>query len=242
MKALGGFGIALLTVSGLVAQNRSGFVNQPVVRSYGSVVFPGGTSAMPGVQRTFGSVVFPGGGCAQIGVPAPNSVFAPRGNGAQPFGRPASIPGQQHRGGAAVYAYPVYVGGYGYPDNSYLAEPTQQASPSVTIIMPPQPPPVIINTQPAAAQPVSIYPPQAVQPPVEEPQAQAALSEPLHYLIAFKDHTIYSAIAYWVEGDTLHYFTSGNTHNQVSVSLIDRELTNRLNKDAGVEIKLPVVK
>src|SRR5205823_11801578 len=101
MKALRGFTIALAAVTGLVAQNKSGFVNQPVVRSFGSVVFPGGTSAMPGVQRTFGSVVFPGGGGAQIGVPALNGVFAPRGNGAQPFGRPAHIPGQQ-RGRATI--------------------------------------------------------------------------------------------------------------------------------------------
>ena len=60
-----------------------------------------------------------------------------------------------------------------------------------------------------------------------------------HYLIAFKDHTIYSAVAYWVDGDTLHYFTTGNTHNQVSVSLIDRDLTERLNKEMGIDFKLP---
>ena len=59
------------------------------------------------------------------------------------------------------------------------------------------------------------------------------------YLIAFKDHTIYSAVAYWVDGETLHYFTSGNNHNQVSLSLIDRELTERLNKEKGAEVKLP---
>jgi endonuclease YncB( thermonuclease family) len=63
--------------------------------------------------------------------------------------------------------------------------------------------------------------------------------EPSHYLIAFKDHSVYSAVAYWVDGDTLHYFTSGNTHNQVSVSLVDRDLTERLNKESGLELKLP---
>jgi endonuclease YncB( thermonuclease family) len=71
----------------------------------------------------------------------------------------------------------------------------------------------------------------------EEPPA-----EPEHYLIAFKDRSIYSAIAYWVDGDTLHYFTAGNTHNQASVSLVDRELTKKLNGDSGREIKLPPVK
>jgi hypothetical protein len=58
-------------------------------------------------------------------------------------------------------------------------------------------------------------------------------------LIALKDHTIYSAIAYWVDGSTLHYFTSGNTHNQVSLPLVDRDLTQRLNRESGLQLSLP---
>ena len=54
--------------------------------------------------------------------------------------------------------------------------------------------------------------------------------------------TIYSAVAYWVDGDTLHYFTTGNTHNQASLSLIDRELTERLNRELGIDFKLPAAK
>jgi len=50
------------------------------------------------------------------------------------------------------------------------------------------------------------------------------------------------AVAYWVDGDTLHYFTSGNTHNQASVSLVDRELTERLNRELGIDFKLPPAK
>jgi hypothetical protein len=44
---------------------------------------------------------------------------------------------------------------------------------------------------------------------------------------------------YWVDGDTLHYLTAGNVHNQVSLSLVDRPFTERLNKEAGVEVNLP---
>ena len=62
------------------------------------------------------------------------------------------------------------------------------------------------------------------------------------YLIAFKDHSIFSAVAYWVEGDTLHYFTDGNTHNQVSLSLVDRDLTKRLNEESGLKVNLPAAK
>jgi hypothetical protein len=45
-----------------------------------------------------------------------------------------------------------------------------------------------------------------------------------------------------VDGDTVHYFTAGNTHNQASLSLVDRELTDRLNRESGHEVKLPPAK
>ena len=46
-------------------------------------------------------------------------------------------------------------------------------------------------------------------------------------------------MAYYTEGDTLHYFTSGNVHNQVSVSLVDRQLTEQLNRERNVDVRLP---
>jgi hypothetical protein len=70
----------------------------------------------------------------------------------------------------------------------------------------------------------------------------AATPEPPHYYIALKDHHIYLAVAYWVEGDTLHYFLPGNTHNQVSLSLVDYGLTQRLNRESGTEVRLPAAK
>ena len=73
--------------------------------------------------------------------------------------------------------------------------------------------------------------------PVES-QAAAPPENPT-YLIAFKDHTIYAAVAYWVEGQTLHYVTNQNTHNQVSLDLVDRELTDRLNRERDIEFRLP---
>jgi endonuclease YncB( thermonuclease family) len=83
-------------------------------------------------------------------------------------------------------------------------------------------------------EPVSPY-----EPSTAQAQEQTA---PDHYLIALKDHTIYSVVAYWVDGDTLHYFTAGNVHNQASLSLVDRDLTARLNKESGTEINLPPAK
>jgi len=46
-------------------------------------------------------------------------------------------------------------------------------------------------------------------------------------------------VGYWVDGDTVHYITTGNVHNQVSVSLVDRDLTVQLNKGRGVQVNLP---
>jgi hypothetical protein len=73
------------------------------------------------------------------------------------------------------------------------------------------------------------------QPPDEQPLSASGE----RYLLAFKDHSVYSAVAYWVDGDTLHYFTTGNVHNQASMSLLDRELTVRLNKELGIDFRLP---
>ena len=250
MRILCGIGVVLLA-GGLMAQSRSGFVTPvPVVRSFGSVVQPGSASGLAGVQRTTGSVIFPGGS-TQIGIPgigpaSPNFTNGRLGAVPQQTGR-----GGHRSGGGAVYAYPVYVPSY--YDSSYygggtapMTQPVQQ-QPNVTVIYPPAAPPVIINqygtdgSVVTRVQPQNIYPmQQQSRQRTEETAAPAA--ETSHYLIAFKDHSIYSAVAYWVDGDTLHYFTTGSTHNQASVSLVDREMTDRLNKDSGVEVKLPTVK
>ena len=106
---------------------------------------------------------------------------------------------------------------------------------------PPEPAhPVIIQVGPdfqGPHGPMSAY--QPTQPAAADEQS-APGSE--RYLIAFKDHTVYTAMAYWFEGDTLHYFTPGNVHNQVSVSLIDRDLTTRLNKELGIDFQMPAGK
>lgn len=253
MRTLGGFAFALVLATGLSAQSR-GSVVQTTTGGFGSVVFPGGTPATsPNVTRTFGSVLNPGGGGPRLVVP----------NGVQPwFSRPP-VNGQHHTGTGtgtgATYAYPVYVfGGYGGYGGYYDANAPeqggppqqQQQQPNITVIMPPAQPatPVIINVGPGGGQYTTTGRQQGgVNEPQPEPATAAA--EPLaipdqqeRYLLAFKDHSIYSASAYWVDGDTLHYFTSGNTHNQASLSLLDRPLTERLNKEFGVEFKVPAEK
>jgi hypothetical protein len=145
---------------------------------------------------------------------------------------------------AMPYAYPVYVGGYGYGYGDY----PYQDQPNVTIVNPPQQSPQVIINQgfvPEHATPVMreyaedssggihVYeaPGRAME---EQPEGDSSF-----YLIAFKDHSIYSAFAYWVEGDTLHYVTPQRVHNQSSLSLVDRELTDKLNRDRNLKVKLP---
>ncbi len=232
---------------------------QGVQRGFGSVVFPGGTSG-GGVTRNFGSVVFPGGAQMQPVYGGGASVITrfgsgggnpvPPGRGQNRNGRP---PGNGRGAGLPpvyVYAYPLYVGGY---DNSYapqdpgLQQPPPQ-QPNVVVVYPAQQQanPVMIQAGPDGGyttsgqrQPATIYeaPPQRDAVDVPEPANDSP-----RYLLAFKDHSIYSAVAYWADGDTLHYFTTGNIHNQASMSLLDRDLTERLNRDLGIDFKLPAAK
>jgi len=227
MRSLVGFAVGLLLCSSGFAQNR-GNIQPFVTGGFGSVVYPAGTAATnPGLTRVTPNVVYPGGGGPRLVVPNPN------GNAVRPSARRSTT-------GGFVYAYPVYVGSYSnmYDASAYDGSaPAQQQQSGVTVVMPPAQPPVVINQYyDAPPRPQMINVPQDAGVP---PQADDNPQDPAHYLLAFKDHTIYSAIAYWVDGDTLHYFTAGNTHNQVSLSLIDRDMTERLNKDSGVSVKLP---
>jgi hypothetical protein len=138
------------------------------------------------------------------------------------------------------YAYPVYVGGYGdlgygY-DNGYAGEPPQ--APQVIInqnFAPEHATPVIHEYgDDSSSDGVRVY-----DAPGREPVEPAAQDDVDYYLIAFKDHTIFSAFAYWVDGDTLHYVTAQRVHNQASVSLVDRELTAKLNRNHNMQVKLP---
>ena len=211
---------------------------------FGNVVFPGTGHAPrnPNVSG-FGNVVFPGTPRAPRVNPfsITDLSFARRLAGTvNPLLQPRSRLGIGRGGGVAPfasYAYPVYVGGGYY-------EPPAQQQPNVVVIYPPQQPPVVINQMlggpaqaPEASQISSGV--QAYEAPARETADNPAAEPSSYYLIAFKDNSIYSALAYWVEGETLHYVTAGNNHNQVSLSLVDRALTERLNRERRVGVHLP---
>jgi hypothetical protein len=101
-------------------------------------------------------------------------------------------------------------------------------------------PPVVINQNFAPGNPSgtregiqSYTAPSATRP---EPPADQPL-----FFIALKDNSVYTAVAYWVENGTLNYITPQGTHNQVSLALIDRDTTTRLNRGSRFQLHLPAV-
>jgi hypothetical protein len=252
MKRTAGLAILLLLGVAAFAQRitpRSGGNVRGFNGGFGSVAFPGGGQRpVSNFNTGYGNVAHPAFGHAPA---VPNfSITDP--SFASRLGRTVNgtgVGGYGYRGRGAnyvyvPYAYPVYVDPSYYNGYAPDAAPAQQ-QPNVTVIYPPQANPVtIINQTPGTETPAQALTPRETAPAQEPaPQAQESANQDSvpasYYLIAFKDHSIYSAVAYWVEGDTLHYFTSGNVHNQASMSLVDKDLTERLNKERSIDVSLP---
>ena len=214
----------------------------------------------------YGNVLYPGTGHAPAvppgGITGPN--FTTRFNGAtgRGFGNPLPASHPQH-GRTVIVPYPVFYGsgygygtgyGYGYDPNAagYAPGYGDQGPPVINSGAAPS---VVINQN---------FVPQQVSPQVREydtpsdPQSGMRLyqnnshpyadvagnagmpaDQPTIYLIAFKDHSIVQALGYWMEGATLHYVSVEHSLNQVSSNLIDRDLSQRLNDERGLDFKLP---
>lgn len=117
----------------------------------------------------------------------------------------------------------------------YAADPNGQGYPSV-----------IVNPYytPQTANPVMhdyAYLPATGDDAQASDQDAAPPASAVLFLIAMKDHTIYPAVAYWVENDTLNYITQQGVRNQISLGLIDRDFSTQLNKERGIDFGLPLV-
>lgn len=204
------------------------------------------------IGHGFGNVVFPGTGIPQVRIPRvtghiPSLSQTVRGvypGGPQRGG---------HGGGVVPVIYPVAVGGFygGY------APQYPQPSPNITVInQPPTSPTVIINQSytPDTARPVmreysnetlptarDVEPMPSYQAPIPsnpDPPKREVSDKPTIYLIAMQSGTVYSAYAYWVEGDTLHYITTKHSHNRASLDLVDVKLSDQLNRERSVDFKV----
>ena len=71
------------------------------------------------------------------------------------------------------------------------------------------------------------------------PAAQSQKYETPLFLVAFKDGTIRAVLAYWVDGATLRYVSMEHEQKQSPLSSVDRELSERLNRERNVTFSLP---
>ncbi|HEY1206881.1 MAG: hypothetical protein ABSH46_21610 [Bryobacteraceae bacterium] len=137
-----------------------------------------------------------------------------------------------HRRGYVGYVgyggYPLLYPVFAPPGETYDQAPEQPANQPEAIDqnLGPQP-------QPGDAGPgvQSYSAPSTARPEPSEDQ-------PL-FFIALTDNSVYTAVAYWVEDGTLNYITPQGRKNQVSVTLIDRETTARLNRGSKFQLHLP---
>jgi hypothetical protein len=221
---------------------------------FGSVLYPG-TGHAPGVTPPVGQFVSSGGH---------SRGYGGAGYAAHPqHGAAVIVPYPVYYGGG-------YYGGSGYADPSaagyqngtapgYGPDYTDDGSqggpglPSVVInqnFVPPQANPQVRDyigdqsQQSPDQSGLKLYQAPPSHPYADAAAAQrAALSDqPTIYLIALRDHTIVQALGYWMEGSTLHYVSAEHTLNQLSIDLVDRDLSQRLNDERGLDFRLPAAR
>jgi len=204
---------------------------------FGRISNPGGAVGTTG-GAGFGRLIYPGTG-------APVAVRNPRLPGSQLVATPVPQVAHGSHGIAVAVPYPVFYGG-NYYDYDAPSAPMAGYSqyPGTGYDQVTQPPVVIINQyfKPDTANPVvRDYSNVPLPAPQQVPDDQAATTadQQVMFLVALKDHTIFPAIAYWVEGDTLNYITVQGAKNSVSLDLVDRDFSKQINKERKVEFGLP---
>jgi hypothetical protein len=141
------------------------------------------------------------------------------------------------------FAYPIFVGGFGYGgfgyyDSPYASPPypypyasPYPSGPNVIVIQPSQPGPEFVSGD--------RY--QTARPEITEYRAPspAPAPEQIYFLLPLKDKSLLPAVAYWVEGDVLHYITTAGAHHQVNIDQVDREQAAKLNEGRVIQFRLP---
>lgn len=139
-----------------------------------------------------------------------------------------SFRGYSYRGGyRSYYPYPTVGFGYGYAGFPYVYDSYD----SYAYAYAPAAPPVVVEQSFHST-------PQSRTEYVYDPY-QAPVDKETIYLIAYTDHVIRAAVAYWVEGETLHYVDREHEQHDTPLSTIDRTFSEQLNRDRRVEFRLP---
>jgi hypothetical protein len=138
------------------------------------------------------------------------------------FGFPAFGFGFSYAPG--FYDYPYYPA-------DYSAGPAYAPAPNVTVVYPAQ-----AQTGPATA--YVERPEPAAREYDQSGNGSSAGGSPI-YLVAFKDRVIRAAVAYWLDGRTLHYVTLQREEKEAPLDTVDREFTLQLNRERHVPFQLP---
>ncbi len=148
----------------------------------------------------------------------------------------AGRPMPQRPGAPPIYPAPILVGGGGWYPQPQVAAPT---------------PIVLVNQQNVAPSPAPLlvmnpsYTPEVAKPVLREygtisnPYENFKPNAPKVYLLTLKDGTLRQAVAFWAEGETLHFVQPDHKQETTALTNIDREATKRFNSERGLEIKLP---
>jgi hypothetical protein len=151
----------------------------------------------------------------------------------------ASIAGRpipQRPGARPIPVIGGWIGGGWYPLEQPQAQPT---------------PLVFVNQQNVAPAPAPIlvmnpdYKPEVAQPVLREysnirnPYENFEPNAPKIFLLALKDGTLRQSVAFWSEGDKLHFVQPDKKQDSVLLKNLDRESSQRFNSERGLEIKLP---
>ena len=134
------------------------------------------------------------------------------------------------------YWDPFFWGDSYAPDYSYSYAPTY-SQPYDDYGAPPQV--VIVSNQAPAPEPPPAPNMTFIGPPAPTMADQSRSSEPLLFLIAFNDHNIKPALAYWTEDGNLKYVTMDHQIKTVPLKTVDRDMSLRLNQERRVTFTLP---
>lgn len=148
--------------------------------------------------------------------------------------------------GYGRYGFPYYGWGWGYAWDPYFwgwdtSAPYYDSSSDSGYAgysgdYQPQPPVIVNQVMPYVDQA-----PPPPQPVVREyrPPAESTNNGPVLYLFALKNNNILAAYTYWAEKGDLHYVNLDHQMKQIPLSSIDRELTDRLNRERNLSVRLP---
>lgn len=204
---------------------RSGFGRSSAVvgfgpfGAFGRIRSPGSAVIGFGTPQNFANLGIPpiGSALPSLGVNAPGSAFF------------SGLLADSFFPGWSMPWYPFTYGGYDIAP--------QQPSPSVIVIQPFSPEMMAPRKPPEPAR-LEIREYKGPAPEEAQPAAGAPRAAQM-FTIALRSGARDSAMAAWVENDCLSYLNERGRRQTVSLTAIDRDATERLNREKNLSLWLP---